>query len=286
VDDASTDETAKIVRDSPVRYPLRNDTERGPAHSRNRGARIASGDILLFVDSRRGRSRARDPEHPGGVRSAPHGVRRVRDLRQKPRSSKGVSSTRTGPSNPFTGRDRNAGSRPGSPFPAAPSKKEVFDAIGGFTRASHMRTRGLRDRPPPPRARVRHLPDGPSRVPCTTTISHTARLVEPCSDAPSCTSAPLRRKRPGYGYLNRRRALHVPADPCLAPRPRRASSPAQALPRLALPAFVSSSCSIEVLGLFWKEKVGFMGCLCSLALPGDPGMAVGFSRGSSFPGSP
>lgn len=55
VDNASTDDTEQVVRDAeawdifPVRY-LRKEND-GPASSRNRGAEMATGDILAFTDS-------------------------------------------------------------------------------------------------------------------------------------------------------------------------------------------------------------------------------------------
>ncbi|HVS12163.1 MAG TPA: glycosyltransferase, partial [Planctomycetota bacterium] len=51
VDDASSDPAAiELARSSGARY-VRLDTNRGPAVARNAGARIASGEILAFVDS-------------------------------------------------------------------------------------------------------------------------------------------------------------------------------------------------------------------------------------------
>ncbi len=50
VDDASADDTASVARAFGVRY-MRNDQCRGPAFSRNRGAAVATGDILLFLDA-------------------------------------------------------------------------------------------------------------------------------------------------------------------------------------------------------------------------------------------
>jgi cellulose synthase/poly-beta-1,6-N-acetylglucosamine synthase-like glycosyltransferase len=50
VDDASTDETAALVEQYPVRL-LRLESTRGPAGARNRGAELATGRIVLFVDA-------------------------------------------------------------------------------------------------------------------------------------------------------------------------------------------------------------------------------------------
>jgi Glycosyl transferase family 2 len=50
VDDASTDDSAAIAAALPVRL-IRMPANAGPAAARNSGARHASGDILLFVDS-------------------------------------------------------------------------------------------------------------------------------------------------------------------------------------------------------------------------------------------
>jgi len=50
VDDASTDETAKVARELGVRLlPL--DERCGPAEARNRGAELARGEILFFLDA-------------------------------------------------------------------------------------------------------------------------------------------------------------------------------------------------------------------------------------------
>lgn len=50
VDDGSTDRTAEIVRSFPtVKYFFQEN--RGPATARNRGARAARGDVLVFTDS-------------------------------------------------------------------------------------------------------------------------------------------------------------------------------------------------------------------------------------------
>lgn len=49
VDDGSSDDTALITGDFPVR--LISTPHRGPAHARNQGARAADGDILVFVDA-------------------------------------------------------------------------------------------------------------------------------------------------------------------------------------------------------------------------------------------
>lgn len=50
VDDASTDATAKICRDYPVRL-LQQSQNRGPAYCRNLGVARSKGDLLLFVDA-------------------------------------------------------------------------------------------------------------------------------------------------------------------------------------------------------------------------------------------
>jgi glycosyltransferase involved in cell wall biosynthesis len=50
VDDASTDATADIARSRGCKV-LRLDAQSGPAAARNRGAREARGDLLLFVDA-------------------------------------------------------------------------------------------------------------------------------------------------------------------------------------------------------------------------------------------
>jgi glycosyltransferase involved in cell wall biosynthesis len=49
VDDASTDDTARIAERYPVKL-IRHDTSGGAAVARNRGAREASGEILFFTD--------------------------------------------------------------------------------------------------------------------------------------------------------------------------------------------------------------------------------------------
>lgn len=49
VDDGSTDRTRRIVKEFPVK--IVSQKNQGPAVARNRGAREASGDILLFTDS-------------------------------------------------------------------------------------------------------------------------------------------------------------------------------------------------------------------------------------------
>ncbi|MFV2044099.1 MAG: glycosyltransferase family 2 protein [Anaerolineales bacterium] len=50
IDDASNDETRKLVRKLPVRF-LRHTINRGPAVARNTGLEAASGEIVLFVDA-------------------------------------------------------------------------------------------------------------------------------------------------------------------------------------------------------------------------------------------
>jgi glycosyltransferase involved in cell wall biosynthesis len=49
VDDGSTDETPRVVEQFPVRYV--GQKNQGPAAARNRGARIAKGEIILFTDA-------------------------------------------------------------------------------------------------------------------------------------------------------------------------------------------------------------------------------------------
>lgn len=50
IDDASRDDTAAIARATGVRV-LELETNRGPAHARNRGVEIARGDVVFFVDA-------------------------------------------------------------------------------------------------------------------------------------------------------------------------------------------------------------------------------------------
>ncbi len=50
VDDASTDDTAKVADEFQTRL-LRLENQSGPAMARNRGAELATGDILFFVDA-------------------------------------------------------------------------------------------------------------------------------------------------------------------------------------------------------------------------------------------
>lgn len=50
VDDCSTDNTALVAEDFPVQL-LRSHEQGGPAHARNLGASVASGEVLLFIDS-------------------------------------------------------------------------------------------------------------------------------------------------------------------------------------------------------------------------------------------
>src|SRR6185436_1526175 len=50
VDDASSDDTARIARDHAVPV-LRIETRGGPAAARNLGASHATGDILVFLDA-------------------------------------------------------------------------------------------------------------------------------------------------------------------------------------------------------------------------------------------
>ncbi len=49
VDDGSTDGTADIIKDYPVKYIYQKN--QGPAAARNKGAKQARGDIILFTDS-------------------------------------------------------------------------------------------------------------------------------------------------------------------------------------------------------------------------------------------
>jgi glycosyltransferase involved in cell wall biosynthesis len=51
VDDASTDDAARQAHGRGVRVLFQSGLPLGPAKSRNRGAEIASGDILVFVDA-------------------------------------------------------------------------------------------------------------------------------------------------------------------------------------------------------------------------------------------
>ncbi len=50
IDDRSTDNSSEIIKRYNVKL-LQNTENKGPAYSRNRGAKIATGDIFLFVDS-------------------------------------------------------------------------------------------------------------------------------------------------------------------------------------------------------------------------------------------
>jgi len=49
VDDGSTDTTSKIIQTFPVLYI--HQENKGPAAARNKGAQIATGDIVLFTDA-------------------------------------------------------------------------------------------------------------------------------------------------------------------------------------------------------------------------------------------
>lgn len=51
VDDGSTDGTADAAKQAQATYVRVEDGPRGPAAARNRGARAASGDVLLFIDA-------------------------------------------------------------------------------------------------------------------------------------------------------------------------------------------------------------------------------------------
>lgn len=50
VDDGSTDDSGDVARRHGARL-LRLDRSHGPAHARNRGAELAAGDVLFFVDA-------------------------------------------------------------------------------------------------------------------------------------------------------------------------------------------------------------------------------------------
>lgn len=50
VDDGSTDNTRELIKNYPVRYVLLEDNK-GPSFARNKAARLARGDILLFTDA-------------------------------------------------------------------------------------------------------------------------------------------------------------------------------------------------------------------------------------------
>lgn len=51
VDDASTDGTARVLKNYPSVKVVQNAENRGPAFSRNRGIEASGGDLLVFVDS-------------------------------------------------------------------------------------------------------------------------------------------------------------------------------------------------------------------------------------------
>jgi glycosyltransferase involved in cell wall biosynthesis len=51
VDNGSTDRSGEIARQHGARVIQTAEQHCGPAHARNRGAAIASGDILLFIDA-------------------------------------------------------------------------------------------------------------------------------------------------------------------------------------------------------------------------------------------
>ena len=50
VDDCSTDRSAEIAKEFPIKY-LRTSINLGPGAARNRGAQVTTGDLVLFVDS-------------------------------------------------------------------------------------------------------------------------------------------------------------------------------------------------------------------------------------------
>ena len=50
VDDCSNDQSTSIAYEYNI-HVIKNDRNRGPSYSRNRGAQVAKGDILLFCDS-------------------------------------------------------------------------------------------------------------------------------------------------------------------------------------------------------------------------------------------
>lgn len=50
VDDASTDDSLKVIRKYPLRI-LKNKTTSGPSYTRNLGAKKSRGELLLFLDS-------------------------------------------------------------------------------------------------------------------------------------------------------------------------------------------------------------------------------------------
>lgn len=51
VDDGSTDDSAAIAREHPTHLVEVSGGPRGPAYARNRGAEVARGDILFFIDA-------------------------------------------------------------------------------------------------------------------------------------------------------------------------------------------------------------------------------------------
>lgn len=51
VDDASSDDSAGIAKSFPVRVVQIREGPMGPAYARNRGAEVAAGDLLFFVDA-------------------------------------------------------------------------------------------------------------------------------------------------------------------------------------------------------------------------------------------
>ncbi len=51
VDDGSTDHSLEVIRSFPVRWIRIKDAPRGPAYARNRGAQVATGHVLFFLDA-------------------------------------------------------------------------------------------------------------------------------------------------------------------------------------------------------------------------------------------
>src|ERR1700683_5126974 len=51
VDDCSTDNSLQIISQYPKVNIIKNNKNHGPAYTRNKGIKNATGDILFFVDS-------------------------------------------------------------------------------------------------------------------------------------------------------------------------------------------------------------------------------------------